>query len=142
MPERRDADHDRADTMKICPKCNEDLPLTAFGPDRSRTSGLNVYCRNCVRADKASRRLAERDEDKAKGLVARKACQRSNPTQRTLKVKDAVMLAIRRGAVTQAEILLATGRGEDAVCDVLADLWDEGRLDSESLRRREYVLAA
>lgn len=34
---------------KKCPKCKLDKPLSDFGIDRSRSSGLNTYCKPCAR---------------------------------------------------------------------------------------------
>lgn len=33
---------------KKCPKCRVDLPLEAFGSNRSTRDGKNCYCRSCV----------------------------------------------------------------------------------------------
>ena len=35
--------------MKDCKRCGEEKPLTAFGKDSKRPSGLNPYCKVCVR---------------------------------------------------------------------------------------------
>lgn len=36
--------------MKLCTKCKETKPETAFGKDRSRPDGLQHYCRTCCNA--------------------------------------------------------------------------------------------
>ncbi|MFG2001357.1 endonuclease VII domain-containing protein [Spirillospora sp. NPDC048911] len=33
--------------MKYCPRCEETMPLEAFGRNRSQKSGLTAYCRPC-----------------------------------------------------------------------------------------------
>lgn len=37
-------------TTKTCSRCTQNLPLEAFGPDRSRRDGCRRYCRDCERA--------------------------------------------------------------------------------------------
>jgi len=41
--------------QKGCPKCNQSLPLSAFGADRSRPSGLHCYCKECINVAARSR---------------------------------------------------------------------------------------
>lgn len=36
--------------MKTCPKCEERLPLSSFARNRSRSDGLQSYCRACMTA--------------------------------------------------------------------------------------------
>ena len=36
--------------MKYCPRCQQDLPLDAFGSNRSSHDGLTAYCRPCHHA--------------------------------------------------------------------------------------------
>lgn len=36
--------------VQSCNKCRETKPLVAFGIDRSRASGINAICKECVRA--------------------------------------------------------------------------------------------
>lgn len=34
--------------MKRCPRCKDTLPITAFGKNKSRTSGLANWCKSCM----------------------------------------------------------------------------------------------
>ena len=61
---------------KRCPKCEKELPFSEFGSDKSRKSGLAVYCKKCnrVRLPKAfgnyiSRGLAISRTKKHKNVV-------------------------------------------------------------------------
>lgn len=58
-----------------------------------------------------------------------------------LNPKDAVMLAIQRGAKTQRAIRADTKLCLDDLTDALADLYDRNELDVEALKRREYIAA-
>lgn len=58
-----------------------------------------------------------------------------------LKPKDAVWMAIQRGANNQEAIREATRACIDEMTDALADLYIEGRLDRGALRRRKYEAA-
>jgi hypothetical protein len=121
--------------MKHCPRCDEDLPLSEFGVDRSRKDGLNLYCRFHAR---------ERARNyHARHRVKRKPCKPVSGLWRTgLSPKEKVLLAIKRGARTQTEIRRATRLYVDDLTDALADLYVEDKLDRGALRQRQYVIAA
>lgn len=36
--------------MKVCCRCKQELPLEAFGKDKSKQDGLNLKCKQCNRA--------------------------------------------------------------------------------------------
>ena len=40
---------------RICPRCGKSKPVTEFGIDRSKASGLSKLCRQCVREAEARR---------------------------------------------------------------------------------------
>ncbi len=47
---------------KRCPKCEQELSIDAFGKNRSRKDGLQVYCKGCCKEccrDRYSRNLEE-----------------------------------------------------------------------------------
>lgn len=52
--------------MKHCPKCSQDLPLTDFNKNRSKSDGLASQCRICTNGQSASWR--ERNPEKAAAL--------------------------------------------------------------------------
>lgn len=58
-----------------------------------------------------------------------------------LKPRDKVLLAIKRGAKDQQTIRSLTRLHIDEICDSLADLYAENRLNRECLKRREYRAA-
>lgn len=43
------------EATKWCPKCNRSLPPSAYNKNRSKTSGLDSYCRSCRRAAERAR---------------------------------------------------------------------------------------
>lgn len=47
---------------KVCPKCGKRKPLSEFTKDRSKSDGLETYCRDCKRAYSAFR--YQRDHEK------------------------------------------------------------------------------
>lgn len=38
---------DQTTGLKLCPSCNEQKPLDAFGKSKRRADGLDVYCKDC-----------------------------------------------------------------------------------------------
>lgn len=61
--------------LKLCPKCNTQKPLDAFGPDKSRKDGLNRLCRPC--ALQSSKEWRERNREKER--ARHKEYRRRNP---------------------------------------------------------------
>lgn len=43
-----------------CPRCKDDLPITAFGPNKQRVSGRNSYCVPCARLSGKDVRFRQR----------------------------------------------------------------------------------
>ena len=152
---------------KHCPRCDQDKDLSEFTFDTTSLDGRNVYCRPCVKARRGTGKLGRprkvdytcarcpetrhsefgvwngrpsylcrqctRNDQNQRNAAKRKACKLAVPPPREL-----VIQAIRRGAKTQREIRIATRLPEDQVCDLLADLYDAGKLDRAAIRRREY----
>jgi len=58
------------DTMKVCPRCGRDLPLSAFRNDRSRRDGLFPWCRECCRAHDSSDRRKKQNRDRQRERYA------------------------------------------------------------------------
>jgi len=123
---------------KLCPRCEESLPLSDFGACRARQDGLNLYCKQCIRQKIALSRQALRDYKKARGKhnsgVASGHSQVTLDTKTSLSSRriarllqkfspgDRVREAIRCGAHTQKEIVQVTKLPKDEVCDALANL--------------------
>src|SRR5437667_869460 len=123
--------------LKICPRCEESLPLSEFGICRARKDGLNLYCKRCIRQKIALSRAALREYKNARVKHGT-----SSPTDRSRLAIDAagfsprriarmlrklspavrVREAIRCGARTQKQIALVTRLPKDEVCDALANL--------------------
>lgn len=123
-------------TTKVCRICREDLPRSEFGLDKSRRDKKNPDCKNCVREKMAERRWEMKN-------ARRKDCRPVFPVWRMkLKPRDAALMAIKRGASTQAMIQRATRLHEDALTDAIADLYAENKLDRSSLKERRYRIAA
>jgi transposase-like protein len=40
----------RTRTHKVCPACNETLPIHAYGRNRQAKDGLHYYCKACAAA--------------------------------------------------------------------------------------------
>lgn len=62
---------------KTCSRCQQVLPLSAFGKNRSRKDGLHVYCRPCQ--NERSRLWVEANQKRRQEIVAK-----SNESRREL----------------------------------------------------------
>lgn len=53
---------------KICSRCRKELPLNMFGKSKSKSDGLNVYCKECsnIRRRKQYRKNIEHSREKNK----------------------------------------------------------------------------
>lgn len=49
--------------QKRCPQCNDDLSIHAFGRDRARADGRNLYCKKCARDRTAAARADTREKE-------------------------------------------------------------------------------
>lgn len=150
--------------MKTCGRCESDLPVSAFGVDRSRADGLTLYCRECNRIKTIEHRAGKREwvahqkylKAKAllieQGVIAADDWAISVPRRpmvlsrkRKEKVNCQVLKAIRQGARTQEEILGRTKLDEDEIADAIARLMLDQRAidyDRTSEPRRYFVRAA
>jgi len=156
---------------KYCQRCDYYKDLAEFSSDRSTESGLNAYCRPCVKARRGTGKLGR--PRKVDYTCARcpetrhsefgvwngrpsylcRQCTRNDQNQRNAakrkackmsrpSPKDLVMRAIQGGARSQEEIKKVTRLDADSICDALAHWYDVGKLDRGALRRREYKCAA
>jgi hypothetical protein len=120
---------------KLCPICNLTQPLDDFGLHRGRPDGHNLYCKSCIRQKSNAQRTHIRTLNRARReflaqLPERKPEVVSNPIVRFTGL-DRVSHAIKQGSRTRDEIQQATGLSMDELCDLLADLWDEGAIVSQ-----------
>lgn len=51
------------------------------------------------------------------------------------------MAAIKHGAKTQHEIKVLTRISADEISDAIADLYADGKLNRQALKRRQYIAA-
>ncbi len=109
-------------------ECKETLPLEDFYRCKTRKNGRVSKCKKCF--------TVYHD----KGNVPRKRMVMSMTPKQDKRTR--VIEAIKGGAWSQDQIRIATGLSVDEICDILAGLWDKGRLDRLMLRRGEYRLAA
>jgi hypothetical protein len=106
-----------------CSICQLDLPESHFGIVRSRPDGLNLRCKKCMRG------------------VAKHHYDRERQRTYSISRKMRVLQAIQQGATTQEKIVSATRLAEDVVCDELARLWDEEKLNRVAMKQRIYLAA-
>lgn len=52
--------------MKLCTSCKQEKPLTEFGTDKSKKSGLTVRCKECM--TEASRKYRAADPERARRI--------------------------------------------------------------------------
>ena len=113
-----------------CPQCQRpDLTEDDFGVCRSRPSGLNLYCRVCIREKVYAHRAAVREYKLAHPSVDCRIVIQPNFSPRRIarllrkpSPSDRVREAIRYGARTQKDIAQVTRLPKDEVCDALAKL--------------------
>jgi len=138
MKTGRPPSRDWTATFQVCTGCPEKglQPLDNFYRDAYIPNGRMSRCKVCKRKETIDREVTRIQ-------TARKGNQMSMPIWKWgLTGKSKVMLAIERGATNQAEIRRVTRLPEDVICDLLADLYDEGKLDRRSLKARVYRLCA
>ena len=57
---------------KKCPKCRRELPLSEFSKNKSRTDGLQCWCKSCRKERNKTRdRTTERENTKKKEIVVK-----------------------------------------------------------------------
>lgn len=133
--------------MKQCRRCPTPRPKSDFYRNHQQRDGLTTLCKEhqkeAVRKSQKGRQELRRQQ---RALKARnkqpKARRKASVISRMhLTPMEKVILAMRRGTYTR-EGLFSLRIEPDVVCDILATLWDEGKLDTSSLKRREYRMAA
>jgi hypothetical protein len=123
-------------TVKHCPICSQELPISEFGICRARKDGRNLYCKSCIRNKVTQSRRALKEYKSARkryisqqieitellsgdssvaGQYPSKSISKLSPVER---VRD----AIRKGSRTQREIAQETKLGKDEIGDALANL--------------------
>lgn len=96
--------------MKRCTKCNEDLPVEAFGPRAAGRDGLQAQCRVCM----AARVRARRQRDPLARSREREYERRPEVRRRNRAYRAARRLGI---TVAEYEMIDAIQGGRCAVCN-------------------------
>lgn len=123
-------------SIKHCPICSLELPISEFGICRARKDGRNLYCKSCIRQKVTQSRRALKEYKTARKRYISQQVEISelingdsaNGTQYTAKSLsklspvERVRDAIRRGSRTQREIAQETKLGKDEIGDALANL--------------------
>jgi hypothetical protein len=122
-------------SVKHCPICSNDLPISEFGICRARKDGRNLYCKSCIRQKVTqSRRALKEYKTARKKYISQQvdiaellsdssgAAQYPSKAMSKLSPVERVRDAIRRGSRTQREIAQETKLGKDEICDALANL--------------------
>ncbi len=124
-------------SLKNCPICCQQLPLSEFGVCRARKDGRNLYCKSCIRKKVTESRRALKEY-----RSARKRCVDQPNSEHAevllldgdsasanyprilskLSPVERVREAIRKGARTQREIAQETRLGKDEIGDAIANL--------------------
>ena len=88
--------------MNECKRCEKELPDDRFNKDRSRESGLSVYCKDCLKAYRMNPKPAgwvrKTADAAAYERAYRKACREANPEKEREKDRRKYarkMLALR-----------------------------------------------
>ena len=123
-------------SVKHCPICSLELPISEFGICRARKDGRNLYCKSCIRQKVTQSRRALKEYKSARkryisqqvdisellngepangAHYSAKSLSKLSPVER---VRD----AIRKGSRTQREIAQETKLGKDEIGDALANL--------------------
>ena len=123
-------------SIKHCPICSLELPISEFGICRARKDGRNLYCKSCIRQKVTQSRRALKEYKTARKryisqqveiseLISGDSTIGTHYTAKSLsklspveRVRD----AIRRGSRTQREIAQETKLGKDEIGDALANL--------------------
>lgn len=112
---------------KVCPICNERLPLSGFGVHRARPDGRNLYCKSCIRTKVTESRRALKEYRASRrqtqlNLLESVAGESQPDSVPRLTSVDRVRLAIHGGARTQREIAQRTQLGPVEIDHAIADL--------------------
>src|SRR5258707_11568562 len=115
-------------SVKNCPICSHELPITEFGICRARKDGRNLYCKSCIRQKVTqSRRALKEYKTARKRYISQQieiteliagdvtSAQYSSRSVSKLSPVERVREAIRRGSRTQREIAQETKLGKDEI---------------------------
>lgn len=83
---------------KRCSRCKQELPVSEFGKDKQKSSGLASHCRNCRAADIYAKRgeIAEKRKEQRKSWNIKDG---RTPEQK--RVHSAVQAAVKRGSIVK-----------------------------------------
>jgi len=123
-------------SLKHCPICANELPVSEFGICRARKDGRNLYCKSCIRSKVTQSRRALKEYKSARKKYISQQVEFSEllndghststhyiaKSMSKLSPVERVRDAIRRGAKTQREIAQETKLGKDEIGDALANL--------------------
>lgn len=121
-------------SIKNCPICSLQLPLSEFGVCRARKDGRNLYCKGCIRKKVTDSRKALKEYRSARKRYVGQPISESGsfldgePSGNyprilsKLSPVERVREAIKKGASTQKEIAQETRLGKDEIGDALANL--------------------
>jgi hypothetical protein len=70
----------RKGLRKICPLCDECVPIVMFGVCRARKDGRNLYCKSCIRQKVSEFRQRHKDYRKAEWKRKQRATQAASQT--------------------------------------------------------------
>lgn len=119
--------------MKVCKKCNNQLPLMDFGNDKRKPDGKNIYCKPCHRSN-CKKARAKRKKPCVYQLFFTDGCTYIGSTTQNFPDR----LAVHRSKVaskTHSNSVFNQYEPEDITGRVLMFVDDE-----EELRMNEYVL--
>lgn len=119
--------------MKICRKCNNQLPLMDFGNDKRKPDGKNIYCKPCHR-ENCKKARAKRKKPCVYQLFFTDGCTYIGSTTQNFPDR----LAVHRAKVatkTHTNSVFNQYEPEDITGKVLMFVENE-----EELRMNEYVL--
>lgn len=119
--------------MKICKKCNNQLPMADFGRDKRQPDGMNRYCKPCHRAN-CNKARAKRKKPCVYQLYFTDGCTYIGSTTQNFSDR----LAVHRSKVakgTHTNSIFNRYEPEDITGRVLLQI-DK----TEDLRMNEYVL--
>jgi hypothetical protein len=137
---------------KVCAQCKESLLIVEFGVSSSRRDGLNPHCKQCCRDRTNANREVRKEKDKAQRKAYQAQMEANRASREGIKPhppgQTAADYALRRldrmydlsrgveNALQGREwgfenLKRELKAGEDDLCDVLAELWDAGRVRIE-----------
>ena len=116
-----------AEPLVRCPICERDLPESAFGICRARSSGRNLYCKEDIRKKVSDQRKALKEYKAVRKQYQEPVFELESQSYSTkslfkLSPVERVKDAIERGFRTQRDIRTETRLGADEIGDAIANL--------------------